>query len=260
MQTILKDMIKNILALLFLSLSMIVFAQKKSITKKAPVKKSIVKKPIAPKVNLDLIKINDSIPTLIPFKKEGKSGFINQKGKVIIPPVYSNVGFFTEDCNLLNSPNSKVKKFGSKKYASVRLGEEDYRIDMAGKRVFQFKDADLGKCPLEFKSQLFHAYIMNKYYGIIEDSKFRDASDYRQFTIYPQFEYLHILEGDDLKNPMIIAVKNNKFGIIDVDNKVIIPFIYEDIKRNYSWKLGRLFEVTTDGDNYFYIDLDNKAY
>ena len=253
-------MIKNFLTFLLLSFSVIVFAQKKAITKKVVVKKSLVKKSTIPKVNLDLIKINDSIPALIPYKKDGKSGFINQKGKVIIPPVYSNVGFFTDDCNLLNSSNIKVKKFGSKKYASVRLNEEDYRIDMAGKRVYQFKDTDIGKCPLEFKSQLFHAYIMNKYYGIIEDSKFRDASDYRQFTIYPQFEYLHILEGDDLKNPMIIAVKNDKFGIIDVNNKVIIPFIYEDIKRNYSWKLGRLFEVTTDGDNYFYVDVDNKAY
>ena len=239
---------------------MIVFAQKKAITTKAPVKKSIVKKPITPKVNLDLVKINDSIPTLIPFKKEGKSGFVNQKGKVIISPVYSNVGFFTEDCNLLNSPNSKVQKFGSSDYAAVRLDGQDFRIDQTGKRTYQFKDEDLGKCPSQFKAQLFHAYIMNEYYGIIEDSKFHDASDYRQFTIYPQFDYLYILEGDDLKNPMIIAVRNNQFGIIDTTGKTIIPFEYDDIKRNFSWKLGRLFEVTKDGENYFFIDGNNKAY
>lgn len=236
------------------------FAQKKNISKKVAVKKTVVKKPITPKVNLDLIKINDSIPALIPFKKDGKSGFANQKGKVIIPPIYSNVGFFTEDCNLLNSPNHKVQKFGSKEYSSVRLNGVDYRIDQTGKRVYHFKDEDLGICPLQFKAQLFHAYILNKSYGIIEDSKFENPGDYRQFTIYPQFEYLHILEGDDLKNPMIIAVKNDKFGIIDVNHKIIIPFEYEEIKRNYSWKLGRLFEVTKDGENYFFIDIDNKAY
>lgn len=59
---------------------------------------------------------------------------------------------------------------------------------------------------------------------------------------------------------MIVASKNNKFGVIDVNNKVIIPFEYNDIKRNFSWKLARLFEVTKDGKNYFYIDVNNNAY
>ena len=59
---------------------------------------------------------------------------------------------------------------------------------------------------------------------------------------------------------MIIAVRDDKFGIIDVKGKTIIPFEYEEIKRNYSWKLGRLFEVTKDGDNYYYIDINNNAY
>lgn len=239
---------------------MITFAQTKNSTKKPAVKTNTIKKPTTPKINLDLIKINDSIPALIPFKKDGKSGFVNQKGKVIIAPIYSNVGFFTEDCNLLNSPNSTVKKFGIQDYASVRLNGEDYRIDSGGKRLYHFKEDDLGQCPSQFKAQLFHAYIMNESYGIIEDSKFHDASDYRQFSIYPQFDYLYILEGDDLKNPMIIAVKNDQFGIIDTTGKTIVPFEYADIKRNFSWKLGRLFEVTKDGENYFFIDRDNKAY
>ena len=223
-------------------------------------KKNLPKRTVVVKSNPDLVKINDSIPALIPQKNNGKYGFINQKGKVIIPHQYSNVGFFTEDCNLLNSPNEKVRKYGSKKYASVRINNLDFRIDRSGKRAYLFKNSDLGKCNLPFVSQLFHAYIVNNSYGIIEDSKFENPGDYRQFTIYPQYDYLHIMEGDDLKNPMIIATKNNQFGVIDVNNKVIIPFEYSDIKRNFSWKLARLFEVTKDGKNYFYIDVNNNAY
>ena len=45
----------------------------------------------------DVEKVNDSIPNHIPFKKEGKFGFINQEGKTVIQPIYNNVGFFTED-------------------------------------------------------------------------------------------------------------------------------------------------------------------
>ena len=246
---------KNTLTLFLLSFSFLFYSQTSQTTSKKAAGKKVVSN-----YSLDLKKINDSVPSLIPQKRDGTFGFINQQGKLMIKNVYSNVGFFTEDCNLLNSPNIKVRKYGSSKYASVRLNGIDYRINEFGKRVYQFKKEDLEPCDLEFKSQLFHAYIMNSAYGIIEDSKFENPGDYRQFTIYPQYEYLHIVEGDDLKNPLIIATKNNKFGVIDIHQKEIIPFEYVDIKRNYSWKLARLFEVTKDGKNYYYVDAENKAY
>ena len=130
---------KKVLMLLLLSFTVLISAQKKFVKKK-----TIVKKSLSPKTNPDLIKINDSIPALIPQKLDGKFGFINQKGKVVIKHEYSNVGFFTEDCMLLNSPNEKVRKFGSKDYASARLYDVDFRIDQSGKRVYKFKNEDLG--------------------------------------------------------------------------------------------------------------------
>lgn len=242
-----------------LCLSVLAMAQTRTPVKKKSVsaKKTIAKvvKPV-----LDTTKINDSVAVMFPIKKDGKFGFQNQKGKILIKPEYSNAGFFTEDCNLLNSPNEKVKKYGSKEYASVRLNNVDYRIDRYGKRVYKFVEADLGKCTPEYKKQLFHAYVLNGFYGIIEDAKFVNEADYRQYQIYPQYQYLHILEGDDFKNPMIVAAYNDRFGIIDINNKVIVPFEYSDIKRNFSWKLGRLFEVTKDGVNYFYVDVNNHVY
>lgn len=246
------------LTIFFLVIGITIAAQKKSA--KPTLKKIVAAKSPTVKINEDLIKINDQIPALIPQKMNGKFGYINQKGKVIIRHEYSNVGFFTEDCNLLNSPNAKAKKYGSDQYASVHLNGLDFRIDQAGKRVYLYKATDLGKCTPEFKSQLFHGYIMNDAFGIIEDSKFENPGDYRHFKIYPQYSYLHIMEGDDLENPMIIAAKNDWFGVIDVNNKIIIPFEYSDIKRNFSWKLAKLFEVTKDGVNYYYVDASNKAY
>ncbi len=59
---------------------------------------------------------------------------------------------------------------------------------------------------------------------------------------------------------MIVASQKDKFGVIDVNNNIIIPFEYADIKRNYSWKLGKMFEVTKDDINYYYIDSNNKSY
>lgn len=205
-------------------------------------------------------KINDSIPSLIPKHKNGKYGFINQKGKTVIPLEYINVGFFSEDCNLLNSPNEKVRKFGSKKYASVSNSKHDFRIDDKGKKVYQFKKADLGKCSQNYAQQKYKGYHLRELYGVIDDATFKNPENYKNFKIYPQYQYLHILIGDDLKNPMIIVTKNDKFGVVDINNKVIIPFEYADIKRNYSWKLARMFEVTRDGKHYFLVDAQNKAY
>ncbi len=246
---------KRMFQFVFSLFCMVAFAQ----TGKANSGKIYAKKTVA-QSNPDLVKINDSVAALIPFRQQGNFGFKNQKGKVIIKPVYSNVGFFTEDCNLLSSPNEKVRKFGSSKYASVRADGIDFRIDQRGKRVYRFKDSDLGKCENGFKKQLFHGYMKNGFYGIIEDSVFENPEDYRQYRIYPQYQYVHILEGDDLNNPMIIASHNNRFGIIDVNNKIIVPFDYADIKPNYSWKLARLFQVSKDGKEYYYVDSRNRAY
>lgn len=243
---------------------MFVFSQTKSV-KKLPAKKqpkTISKKKIVEvKPKPDLVIIHQELPVLIPKNENGKFGYVNQKGKFIIKPEYHIAIFFYEDCNLLNSPNEKVRKFGTDDYATVEKDLISYRIDKTGKRVYQFKDADLGKCKFgDYKQQPYQAYILNGFYGIIEKEKFVNAADYRDYKIYPQYQYLYIMEGDDVEDPMIVASHNDRFGVIDVNNKVIVPFEYSNIKRNFSWKLGRMFEVTKDGKNYYYIDARNNTY
>lgn len=248
----------NVILMLF---SLSFFAQSKvlkssNLTNKKTSSKPIVKK----KPESNLVLINENAPLLIPQKLNDNFGYVNQKGKFVISPEYHIAMFFAEDCNLLNSPNPNAKKFGTAHFATVEKNNISYRINQAGKRVYQYKNADLGKCQTEFRKQLFHAYILNGMYGIIEDSKFSNPADRSHFKIYPKYDYLHILEGEDLSNPMIVASHKNKFGIIDVNNNIIIPFEYADIKRNYSWKLGKMFEVTKDDKNYYYIDSNNKSY
>jgi hypothetical protein len=253
--------IKKIVSFLFIFVSVFAFPQAKSLKKKTvKTSKPAAKKAAVSKSNPNLVVINQDVPLLIPQKSNGKFGYVNQKGKFIIPPEYHIALFFAEDCNLLSSKNEKVRKFGTKDYATVEKDFISYRINLSGKKVYQYKDDDLGRCKLEYKPQLYHAYTINKLYGIIEDSKFVNAADYRQYQIYPQYEYLFIMEGDDLKNPMIVASQNDMFGVIDINNKIVVPFEYSDIKRNFSWKLGKMFEVTKDGENYYYIDANNKSY
>lgn len=253
--------IRKMKCVLLILFSCLVFCQSKELKNNQLNKMVVSKKTNSAKKNVSSLPlVNEEIPLLIPQKKNGKSGFVNQKGKFVIQPEYDLVMFFGEDCNLQNSPNEKVRKFGGIEFATVEKNGITFRINKSGKRVYQYKNDDLGRCNLKLKKALFHAYVLQGKYGIIEDSKFKNPSDRSQFTIYPDYQYLYILESDDVSNPMIVAAYNDKFGVIDVNNKIIIPFEYSDIKRNYSWKLGKMFEVTKDDKNYYYIDSYNRSY
>ena len=229
--------------------------------------KKSVKKPLSynltyakPSNSSDLVKSYDEIPDLIPKRVNGRLGYVNQNGKMIIQPEYKFGTFFWEDCNLLNSPNENVRKFGSNEYASVTIGETDYRIDKLGRKVYTFKQDDLGKCNSTYRKQIFSSYTQQGFYGLVDVANFHNPNDYKQFKIYPQYQYLHVLESEDLQNPMIIVSQNDLFGIIDVNGKVIIPLEYADIKRNFSWKMANMFEVSKDGNNYYFIDDKNRSY
>jgi len=252
---------KKVFSFILILLSVILFSQVKSLKNNTlNSKKNLPKQAVKQKKEKDLIVLNEDVPLLIPQKLTENFGYINQAGEFIIKPEYHIAMFFAQDCNLLNSPNPKARKFGTPDFATVEKNNISYRINKSGKRVYQYKSSDLGKCKKEFKKQLFHAYILNGHYGIIEDAKFENPADYKQYKIYPQYEYLHILEGNDLSNPMIVASYKDKFGVIDVNNNIIIPFEYSDIKRNFSWKIANMFEVTKDDKSYYYIDSNNKAY
>lgn len=224
-------------------------------TKKSSPKSSPVKKTASPSPS-----VKENIPKLIPKKKGNRFGYINQQKKFVLTPSYDLAMFFSEDCNLLNSKNEAVRKYGTANYATVEQNAVIYRINTAGKKVYTYKDEDLGICREAYKPQRYNAYILNGEYGIIDRAQFTDPADAAQFVIYPQYQYLFILESTDRDFPMIVAANDDKFGIIDIKNNIVIPLQYNDIKRNYSWKIAKLFEVTQDDKTYFYIDRTNRAY
>ena len=198
------------------------------------------------------------IPDLIPKSINKKTGYIDQKGNVIIEPQYHIAMFFAEDCNLLNSPKENLRQFGSADFATVEQDRISYRIDKTGKRVYQYQKNDLGKCLKPYETLKYKAFAYNGFYGLTIKSD-ADVRNFRDFEIYPQYQMLYVLDGN-IEDPMIIAVRENKFGIINKKNQVVIPFEYEDIKTNLSWKTANLFEVSKDGNEYFYINKNNHAY
>jgi len=198
------------------------------------------------------------IPDLIPKTINKNTGYIDQKGNVIIEPQYHIAMFFSEDCNLLNSPKESLRQYGSADFATVEQDEITYRIDKTGKRVYQYRKNDLGKCLKPYESPKYKAFVYDGFFGLTSKVD-ADVRNFRDFEIYPQYQMLYVLDGNT-EDPMIIAVRKNKFGIINKKNQVVIPFEYEDIKTNLSWKTANLFEVSRNGTDYFYIDQNNQAY
>lgn len=201
---------------------------------------------------------SSDIPDLIPKSINKNKGYVDQKGNVVIEPQYHIAMFFSEDCNLLNSPKENLRQFGSADFATVEQDEITYRIDKTGKRVYQYRKNDLGKCLKPYESPKYKAFVYDGFFGLTSKVD-ADVRNFRDFEIYPQYQMLYVLDGN-IEDPMIIAVRKNKFGIINKKNQVVIPFEYEDIKTNLSWKTANLFEVSRNGTDYFYIDQNNQAY
>lgn len=215
---------------------------------------NVVKTEEAPKTVVYSYTPVDYIP-----KKEGNSyGYVSRLGGKNIAPKFDLAMFFAEDCNLLNSKNKSVQKFGTADFATVEKNKKSYRIDKTGKVVYTYKNSDLGQCQLTFHDQKFSVVILDGKYGLAHMEN--AGSSKVKYLIRPQYDFMHLLEGDDLDNPMLVVVKDNKFGIVNKKNAVIIPFDYADIKPNFSWKIGKLFEVSKNNKDYFYIDINNVAY
>ena len=198
-------------------------------------------------------KILYDTPELIPKKLNGKFGYVNKKGKFVIQPKFYIALFYSDDCKLLNSSNPNVKQYGTEDYATVEKNQISYRIDKEGNEVYQYKDSDLGKCGNSYQKPKFQVYKRGGVSGLVD-------ANTTNFRIVPQYEFLHVLESEEREYPMIVAVSGGKFGVIDINNQTIVPFEYEDIKRNFSWKIGRMFEVTKDGKNYYYVDAAHNKY
>lgn len=199
-------------------------------------------------------------PNTYPAAKQWQIWFCKFQRKGYHSLQIQKCGIFYRGLQAFELPQRIFTEIWNSSICFCKINGVDYRFDKNGKNAYLFKDDDLGKCQSKYLKQTYQAYIRNSKYGITESSKFNNPEDYRQQTIYPQYDYLHVLEGEDIENPMIIASSGNKFGVIDKKNKVIIPFEYLGIKPDFSWKLADLFEVTKDLKNYYFIDVKNNDY
>lgn len=124
--------------------------------------------------------------------QDEKYGFVNQEGEIVIPLIYEEVQSFHNG------------------YAIVKQDGKYGIIDMQGRLIIL----------IEFDHLIYHG---NQIYY----SK-KNGLDYQLLKITTNkqiLKYHHI----ELLNNLYYVEKDNKWGIVNESNEVIIPFIYSSI-------------------------------
>lgn len=132
---------------------------------------------------------------LIRIDQNAKYGFIDLTGKIIIPCIYDKAMDFIEGLSI------------------VSLNKKVFIINEKGREIKALKYNELG---FGYKSGLvFHVAIDNKW-GLIDEKG--------NELVYPKYERLSRFNGNNL----VFAKLNNKWGVIDRNGNTIKPFIFKE--------------------------------
>ncbi len=172
---------------------------------------SYINRPSLERDNAIVFRTDLKLPELIPYRKDEKWGYANNKGEIVIRPIYSMVEFFSENKFLRVE---KDKLFGI--------------IDSVENIIIPFNYQNIE----ESNRNLFIATNVDRLSGIIDDSN---------RTIIP-FDY----NGMEFHENYIIAMKKKDSetisGILKYDGSILLSFMKGKLKQISDY----LIELTTE--------------
>ena len=216
---------------------------------------------------------NDNQGKYIIACKNDKYGLLDSKGKVVLPLKYDGIKNAGKDKsglayykvwknNKVGFVNENLKEITKVKYdnagnfygnlAIVEKKEKLGAINNLGKEVV----------PVKYQGEIESYYGLSvwnngEYLALMKKGYF-GLLDKTGKEITP-FKYLSI---EFINKDTIIAEKSgSKVGVINNNNKVVVPFIYQEIKQYFGTSIGRddgrfdnVLKVSKDGKKYGYID------
>ena len=144
-------------------------------------------------------------------QKEGKYGVINLKGKELIKPQYDqiNVDGYSNDENGYKNAGYIV---GNKTEEGYRYGY----IDINGKMLLELEYNEIQRITDVKENDIYLIAAKNGQYGLFKNKEQVIGNEYQSIT-YNQTDETLILQ------------KTKKFGIANLDGKIIIPVEYKQI-------------------------------
>lgn len=144
-------------------------------------------------------------------QKEGKYGVINLKGKELIKPQYDqvNVDGYSNDENGYKNAGYIV---GNKTEEGYRYGY----IDINGKMLLELEYNEIQRITEVKENDIYLISAKNGQYGLFKNKEQVIGNEYQSIT-YNQTDETLILQ------------KTKKFGVANLDGKIIIPVEYKQI-------------------------------
>lgn len=193
------------------------------------------------------------------INKDDKYGILNSKGNVVIKPIYSFI-YTCKDGIVLARKNDEDKALMIMNIKGEKLGEidcEKYDLMFSEfseeKIVVKAVGEDASPCVIldksgkklfEIKKSLTKLNAFNYLGGYLVfengDYKYGVADDKGETVIRPKYNLLK-----NLGNGHFFAKKGDKVGVIDIEDKIIIDFDYDDA-------------LVMMGDNFLMVD--DKSY
>lgn len=177
---------------------------------------------------------------LLPVSKNGKIGYLNTQGKLVVPTVYDSVG--DEDnkydeswANLVDSGRITVKKNG-------KFGV----IDTNNKVIVPFNKYSHIDGFFDGRAVVFSA--KSQKYGVIDPSG--------KQVVAPIYDNVYgTIAGDEGYSEGLLAVqKGKKWGFITKTGKVAIPIVYDEV-RPFSEGLAGVLK----GKNWVFVNGAHKV-
>ncbi|QCK16256.1 WG repeat-containing protein [Mangrovivirga cuniculi] len=163
-------------------------------------------------------------------KQEGKWGLINGMEKWIVEPQYANCLSVTDDLAIVTFLKDSTKAKGEMRQHVV--------VNNRGKEIFIFEAIEA-----EFTNNFNHIlYKVSTGVGAMN----KDG----EILVKPVYEKL---EEDPSNESRFIAVKDEKWGLVNDEGKVMVPFEYENINvayiNRYIAKNNTRFGVIDESNN-----------
>lgn len=183
------------------------------------------------------------VKNALKVKKDGKYGIVNDEGKVIVNPEYVDISILGKDDKSGYIVKGENEKYGIIDYSQNQILEQKYDritniysndlyvVEQEGKQKMISKDGT------EILSQGFDEIkfiLKGSDNGVIytKDEKYGVMKNNGDIVINSEFEDLK-----EAKEGILIAKKDGKYGIIDLQKNIKVEYIYASIQYNQSANL-----------------------
>lgn len=182
---------------------------------------------------------------LYPIKVNNKFGYIDVNGKKVIEPQYDNADEFIDSFAIvkINQKEGAINLRGefviNPTFISVSKREDDYFVLQIGENLCNITKAGKKDILVQtdnmsiryFRNGYFIIYVIEngfRFCYLINERGEKVSKDYK--TLIKNGSYLKFVKGKtDMKNPLSLDAKKDVYGLIDIEDKVVLEDKYEDL-------------------------------